>query len=237
ITALELRNLMAKKLKRQPSTKAPPKTRVNGHGLAHDEGFAHGDEADEAAPAARDEERPGWSEEEPEHDPHGDEDAGVDATDDPVRMYLMQMGQIPLLNRAEEIASAKQIEGTRLRYRHCMLATDYVLQGAAEALEKVRDGQLRLDRTIEVSVTNTTEKKRILKRIWPNLATLRHLLKQNNHDYRMAVTKKRPMRERRAAWRRLIRRRNKAVRLVEEMNLRNNRLQPLFERLADIRLR
>src|SRR5207253_255712 len=166
-------------------------------------------------------------------DPHGDEEATVDATDDPVRMYLMQMVQIPLLNRAEEIVSAKEIERTRTRYRHSMLATDYVLQGAVEALERVRDGQLRLDRTIEVSVTNTTEKKRIMKRIWPNLVTLRHLLKQNNHDFRIAVSKKRPMRERRAAWHRLGRRRNKAVRLVEEMNLRNNRLQPLFEKLGD----
>ena len=33
-----------------------------------------------------------------------------EGTDDPVRMYLMQMGQIPLLNRAEEIASAHEIE-------------------------------------------------------------------------------------------------------------------------------
>ena len=37
-------------------------------------------------------------------DEHGDDT--VDATDDPIRMYLMQMGEIPLLNRAEEIASA-----------------------------------------------------------------------------------------------------------------------------------
>ena len=42
------------------------------------------------------------------------------------------------------------------------------------------------------------------------------------------------MRERRAAWRRLVRRRNKAVRLVEEMNLRTSRLQPLLEKLAEI---
>jgi RNA polymerase primary sigma factor len=238
---------MAKNLKRTVSTKLNKKpavtgkhvngkTRVNGHGLAHDNGFAAADD-DAAVPAVRDEEEPGWIDESETPDPHGDEEAGVDATDDPVRMYLMQMGQIPLLNRAEEISSAKKIEKTRLRYRHCMLATDYILQGAVEALEKVRDGQLRLDRTIEVSVTNTTEKKRILKRIWPNLATLRHLLKQNNQDYRIAVSKKYYLRDRRAAWRRLIRRRNKAVRLVEEMNLRNNRLQPLFERLADIRVR
>src|SRR5207302_734782 len=174
------------------------KSRVNGHGLRHDDGLPGGDDFDAGpeAPAAavqRDDEA-AWDDDEPEHDPHGDDNAGVDATDDPVRMYLMQMGQIPLLNRAEEIASAKEIERTRLRYRHSMLATDYVLQGAVEALEKVRDGQLRLDRTIEVSVTNTTEKKRILKRIWPNLATLRHLLKQNNQDYRVAVSKKYPLR-------------------------------------------
>jgi RNA polymerase primary sigma factor len=227
---------MAKNLKRQTGGKAARKDKVNGHGIGREKDFSVVEDLEEAA-GARDEEEAGWHEDEEEPDPHGDDEAAVDATDDPVRMYLMQMGQIPLLNRAQEIASAKQIERTRLRYRHCMLATDYVLQGAVEALEKVRDGQLRLDRTIEVSVTNTAEKKRILKRIGPNLATLRHLLKQNNLDYRIAVSKKYYLRERRAAWRRLIRRRNKAVRLVEEMNLRNNRLQPLFERLGDILMR
>ena len=161
----------------------------------------------------------------------------VDATDDPVRMYLMQMGQIPLLNRAEEIDAARKIEGTRKRFRHCMLATDYVLQGAVELLEKVRDGQLRLDRTIEVSVTNTTEKKRIMKRIWPNLATLKKLLKANVADYRTAISKREPKKVRHQAWIKLTRRRNKAVRLVEEMNLRNNRLQPLFDKLQEIQQR
>jgi len=145
---LELLKLMAKNLKRHTPAKAARKTRVNGHGLAHDEGFAPSDDA--AGPTAREDDELGWAEDEPEHDPHGDDEATVDATDDPVRMYLMQMGQIPLLNRSQEIASAKEIERTRVRYRHCMLATDYVLQGAVEALEKVRDGQLRLDRTFVV---------------------------------------------------------------------------------------
>lgn len=166
-------------------------------------------------------------------DEHGD-DSEVDATDDPVRMYLMQMGAIPLLNRFEEVSAAQQIERTRRRFRHSMLATDYVLQGAVEFLELVRDSKLRLDRTIEVSVTNTAEKKRIMKRIWPNVATLRHLLKANHADYRIAISHSQSIPVRRAAWARLVRRRNKAVRLIEEMNLRNNRLQPLFEKLAGI---
>ncbi|MGE0755417.1 MAG: RNA polymerase sigma factor RpoD/SigA [Pirellulaceae bacterium] len=155
-------------------------------------------------------------------------------TDDPVRMYLMQMGEIPLLTRPQEISSARDIERTRARYRHSMLATDYVLENAVSALEKVYRGELRLDRTIEVSVTNTSEKKSIMKRLGPNLATLRHLLKQNYRDYHMAISRKLSRRTRRAAWRRLVIRRNKAVRLVEELNLRTNRLQPLYDKLCEI---
>jgi RNA polymerase primary sigma factor len=164
----------------------------------------------------------------------GDSGGTSAAIDDPVRMYLMQMGEIPLLSRAEEIASAKSIESTRTRFRHNMLASDFLLQGAATLLEKVRDGELRLDRTIEVSVTNVQEKKQILRRLGPNLHTLRHLLRQNHRDFRVAISKSQPEDERRAAWRRLVRRRNKAVRLVEELNLRTQRLQPLLDRLTDI---
>ena len=78
----------------------------------------------------------------------------ADPTEDPVRMYLMQMGQIPLLTREQEVSAAVQIEKTRDRYRHSMMATDFMLQGALKMLEQVRDKKLRLDRTIEVSVTN-----------------------------------------------------------------------------------
>lgn len=165
------------------------------------------------------------------------EDDITDSTDDPVRMYLMQMGQIPLLNRVEEIASAREIERARTLYRHQMLATDYVLQAALEMLHKVHKCELRLDRTIEVSVTNTTEKKKIMKRLGPNVATLRHLLVRNHVDFLFAINRRNVLAERHAAWRRLIRRRNKAVRLIEELNLRTNRLQPLYDRLVAIGLR
>lgn len=158
----------------------------------------------------------------------------VDATEDPVRMYLMQMGEIPLLTRQQEVTAAKQIELTRGDYRQWMLATDFMLQGATKLLEQVRDGKLRLDRTIEVSVTNATEKVAIMRRIGPNIKTLRHLLLRNHGDYYLAIDKSKPMADRRNAWKRLVCRRNKAVRLVEEMNLRTNRLEPMFNKLITI---
>lgn len=163
--------------------------------------------------------------------PRRREESAADPTEDPVRMYLMQMGQIPLLTRDQEVSAAKQIEKTRDRYRQTMLATDFMLQGALKLLEQVRDKTLRLDRTIEVSVTNASEKKAIMLRIIPNVKTLQHLLSQSRADYMTAINKKVPIRQRRAAWKNLVIRRNKAVRLVEEMNLRTNKLQPLFEKL------
>ena len=48
--------------------------------------------------------------------------------DDPVRMYLTQMGEIPLLKREQEIALAKKIEVTRKRFRRKVLECDGALQ-------------------------------------------------------------------------------------------------------------
>ena len=154
--------------------------------------------------------------------------------DDPVRIYLMQMGEIPLLSRGEEVDAAKRIERSRTRFRHNLLASDYVLQAAITLLEKIRDGRLRLDRTVEVSVTNLREKRHIMGLLDPNLRTLRHLLGENQADFRVAISKSRPKRRRREAWRRLVCRRNKAVRLIEEVGLRTQRLHPPLGELKEI---
>jgi len=172
--------------------------------------------------------------EDDQEDYFSDDEGVVDATEDPVRMYLMQMGEIPLLTRQQEVTAARHIERTRFFYRNWMLATDFMLQGATKLLEQVRDGRLRLDRTIEVSVTNASEKVAIMRRIGPNIKTLRHLLQRNHADFHIAICRRTSMVERRAAWRRLVVRRNKAVRLIEEMNLRTNRLEPMFQKLRTI---
>jgi len=158
----------------------------------------------------------------------------VGVTEDPVRLYLSQMGGIPLLTRETEVASAREIERWRREFRRTLLANDFVRGGAIRLLERVHQGTLRLDRTIEVAVTDTKEKKRILARLGPNLATL-HRLEAEHHDlFRLATSRKKSLTARRRAWRRLVRQRNKAVRLVEELHLRIQRLYPLLEQLRDI---
>jgi len=60
---------------------------------------------------------------------------------DPIRMYLSQMGNIPLLTRDREIFLAKQIEVTRKRMRRHVLESDYALGQAVDIIEKVRRGE------------------------------------------------------------------------------------------------
>ncbi len=78
-----------------------------------------------------------------------------------------------------------------------------MLHGATKLLEQVRDGKLRLDRTIEVSVTNASEKKSLMRPHRPNVATLRSLLLRNHHDFYTAINRKLDKKTRREAWVRL----------------------------------
>ena len=154
-------------------------------------------------------------------------------SDDPVRMYLTQMGEIPLLTRQEEVALAKQIEITRTRFRHKVLECDYVIQTAFKVLRRVREGDLPFDRTVQVSVTDELQKHQILGRLPHNLDTLDIMLNRNRRDYRIATSKSRRAAERRAAWRRLGRRRRRAVQLVEELGLRTQRIEPMIRTLEE----
>ena len=103
-------------------------------------------------------------------------------SDDPVRMYLTQMGEIPLLTRRQEIELAKRIEETRRRFRTKLLENHYVLVEAYKTLKKVYRGQLPFDRTVQVSVTDRLEKEQIIGRLPHNLKTLQTLLNRNRHD-------------------------------------------------------
>jgi RNA polymerase primary sigma factor len=152
-------------------------------------------------------------------------------SDDPVRMYLTQMGEIPLLTRAQEIFLARQIETTRAQFRAKLLECEFVAQQAFRVLCRVQRGELPFDRTVQVSVTDRLEKDQILGRLPHNLRTLEVLLKQNKADYRIALSKKRRMAERREAWARLGRRRKRVVRLIEELGLRTQRIEAMIPQL------
>ena len=154
--------------------------------------------------------------------------------EDPVRMYLTQMGEIPLLTRHEEISLAKTIEITRKRFRRQLLESDFAARQTIDVLTKVNNGELPFDRTIKVSLTEGMEKDQILGRMPMNLKTLQHLLSQNEQDFNKLLDENTPASERKQIEERLAQRRRKMATLVEEMSIRTQRLQPMIKRLEQI---
>src|SRR6266540_2888443 len=157
--------------------------------------------------------------------------------DDPVRMYLTQMGEIPLLKRDEEISLAKKIEVTRKRFRRKVLECDYALSNVVDTLKRVHQGDLPFDRTVKVSLTENLEKDKILQRMPHNLRTLEHLMAQNQDDFARIIDPRTPENEKMRLRRTLRIRRRKAVTLVEELSIRTQKVQPLMKKLEQISVR
>jgi RNA polymerase primary sigma factor len=159
------------------------------------------------------------------------------AGNDPIRMYLAQMAEIPLLTRREEISLAKRIEVTRKRFRRAVLGCAYSLRTTVETLRRVHEGALPFDRTIKVSLTERLTKEQIQARMPHNLATLDHLMAAAQADFRLLISKRTAADEARDARLRFRRNRAKSLVLVEELSLRTRRVQPLVKLLRGMSAR
>ncbi|RYG79540.1 sigma-70 family RNA polymerase sigma factor, partial [bacterium] len=161
-------------------------------------------------------------------------EAGNKRIDDPVRMYLTQMGEIPLLTREQEIYLAKKIEITRKIYRTRVLESDYTINEAVKILRQVETGDLPFDRTMKISTAeDQADKGTIGVRIPFSLNTISQLVERNRTDwdaYRAAKGKK----EQAEIMLRLRRRRRRCCKLLEELSLRTSRITPLSKRLQSI---
>ncbi len=157
-----------------------------------------------------------------------------DSLSDPVRVYLSQMGRLPLLSPKEEQAAAAKVAAARRAFRMFALSSDYVLREIGQILQRVLSGKQRLDRTVDVSVSNLTQKKHLARMIAVNAETLKKIVQRNRTDFRVSISRSATKTERQAAAKRLRSRRRRAVRLVDELQLRMQLLNPCFKRLAKI---
>lgn len=181
-----------------------------------------------------------WNEEESACGEIGDEDSGYmsdqkyesdSVMDDPVRLYLIQMGETPVMSQAEERRSAKRIDSTRKAYRRNLFKLDFIIRGTVFLLEKVKKGKLRLDRTADVSVTDAATKKHLNGLLLPHLNTLRKIVRENRKDAVRSRSRYVSPEERKIAAHRLKFRREKAFRLIIELKIRNSVIIPFVDDL------
>jgi RNA polymerase primary sigma factor len=84
------------------------------------------------------------SEEEEEEKP----EPKLDILDDPVRMYLKQMGQVPLLTREQEVEISKRIEEAEIMVQRLINRFGFIAQAHLDLAQKLTEGGERFDRVI-----------------------------------------------------------------------------------------
>jgi RNA polymerase primary sigma factor len=154
--------------------------------------------------------------------------------DDPIRMYLTQMGQIPLLDRQAEISLARRIEITRMDFRRKLLQCDYCARSALDLLQQVHQGVLSFDRTMRTSPAENLAKSTIKKRLSANCSTVSKLLQTNQNLLKKVVKSLDSDKPDRALLKQVHRSRQKIATLLEELSLRTSRIQPMKNKLHSI---
>lgn len=151
--------------------------------------------------------------------------------DDPVRTYLTQMGEIPLLNRESEISLARKIEVSRMTFRRKMLENDYCAKNSVEILQQVQQGGLSFDRTMKISTAENLIRSVIKKRLPQNLKTINALLAMNQALFKEFLQLGDDSPKAVPVLRRLTRNRKRIATLLEELSLRTSRIAPVKEKL------
>jgi RNA polymerase primary sigma factor len=75
-------------------------------------------------------------------------EAKLDILDDPVRMYLKQMGQVPLLTREQEVEISKRIEEAELNVQKYTNRFGFIARAYLDLAHKLQEGRERFDRVI-----------------------------------------------------------------------------------------
>jgi len=170
--------------------------------------------------------------EEEENEPS---DETTEHVDDPVRMYLTQMGEIPLLTRAQEISLAMQIEETRTRFRSKVLESDAAIALTLATLNAVHIGDVPFDKTLKTGSPEIEfDKDEIIRRLPENVETLTKMIERNRQEFEQLLAGHPSKTETAKLETSLAERRQRAVRLIEELNLHTSKVKPMMDRLEQL---
>ncbi len=102
----------------------------------------------------------------PHHDTAASEDADLDQTasppektSDPVRVYLREMGLVPLLTREQEVIIAKRLERGSLRVLKTVSRSPIVLKALVTVGEELRAGNRSIKEIVQIDEEDLTEEK------------------------------------------------------------------------------
>ncbi|MDP2939902.1 MAG: RNA polymerase sigma factor RpoD [Candidatus Omnitrophota bacterium] len=89
--------------------------------------------------------------------------------DDPVKMYLKQMGSIALLSREKEIELAKRIEETEIRYAQALFSTKFARVEAMKVVNQILEKEINPEDVIKDELERRNTLIKIITRLMHQL--------------------------------------------------------------------
>ena len=114
-------------------------------------------------------------------------DQKLDILDDPVRMYLKQMGQVPLLTREQEVEISKRIEDAEIEVSKNLHRFGFITELYLDLAEKLNKGKERFDRVILDKKIESRE--RYMKGLQKLCDQLKQLHEENDNIFRQLAGK------------------------------------------------
>jgi RNA polymerase primary sigma factor len=107
----------------------------------------------------------------PQTEPEEEEESRLDILDDPVQMYLRQMGKVPLLTREQEVEICKRIEEGETEARRILFGFGFTGKEHIALAEKLlsdppreRFDRVIVDKKVESRASHLTALRRLIKR-------------------------------------------------------------------------
>ncbi|MDZ7816897.1 MAG: RNA polymerase sigma factor RpoD [Planctomycetota bacterium] len=152
---------------------------------------------------------------------------------DPVRLYLTQMGSIPLLRRQEEITLAKKIEVAGFAFRRLVLGNDIAAHYAYKNIEATNNSDLAAEKSPKPTGFYAGAKDDMRERMNSNIRTIAGILARIESncvelfdpDNTLDPERKKMLEEQ------IEERREKVIVLFEELRIRTKQLIPQFEQI------
>ncbi|NLT71933.1 MAG: RNA polymerase sigma factor RpoD [Verrucomicrobiaceae bacterium] len=109
----------------------------------------------------------------------------LDILDDPVRMYLKQMGQVPLLTREQEVEISKRIERSESEIRKILTRFGFVPDAYLDIAKRLAEGDERFDRLIiDKKIESRSRYLKNLEKLCEQVAHLRDTLTEHYSEIR-----------------------------------------------------
>jgi len=104
----------------------------------------------------------------------------LDFFDDPIRMYLHQMGQVPLLTREQEVEICKRIEKAEISVKGVFNKLGFAADMYMDLVARLEEGRERFDRIVTDKFVDSRDRYvRLLPKVKKTIVKLhKHLIKQ-----------------------------------------------------------